>query len=137
MHECHGAAGFNLDGVMNGIARNNVIYDFDGGGLTLFQGDRAQASSNNVVVNNTIWGPQATRYGVQIADGANNNVVFNNIIYAPNVAGLEIQSVQGLVHDTNFVSSYEGGSASTNETEPPSSGLFVDLAGGDFHLADE
>jgi parallel beta-helix repeat protein len=133
-HECHGAAAINLDGVVSGILRNNLIYNCDKGGITLFQGDGAVASSDNVVVSNTIYCPSGSRAGLQVADGANNNVVFNNILYAAGGGGLEIQSVTGLVHDYNLVSSYVGGSASANESAPAANTIFTNSGAWDLTL---
>jgi MYXO-CTERM domain-containing protein len=133
VHGC-GSAGFNLDGVINGVLQNNLVYDSAKGGITLFQGDGAQASHDNVIVNNTIFNPAGSRAALQVADGANNNVVFNNILYAQG-AGLEIQTVTGLVHDYNFISSYSGGAASAHEAMPAAATLFADVAGRMLALA--
>ncbi len=106
-------------------------------GITLFQGDGAEASHDNLVVNNTVYDPTGTRAALQVADGADNNIVFNNILYAGSGAGLEIQSVSGLVHDYNLVSSYDGGSAAEHESSPAGARLFVDAAGDDYALAQD
>ena len=130
----HGPAGFNLDGAINGVARNNVIYNAAKGGITLFQGDGAQASHSNVVVNNTVYDPTGSRAAIQVAEGANDNIIFNNILFAPQATGMEIQTVTGLVHDYNFVSSYTGGAASAHESNPAPATLFVSAATGDLRL---
>jgi len=135
LRNCKGAAGINLDGAIRGVARNNVIFNAAKGGITLFQGDGAEASHHNLVVNNTIYDPTGSRAAIQVADGANDNVVFNNILVAQGTA-LEVQTVTGLVHDYNLVSSYSGTSASAHEAKPASfASLFADAAGGDLHLA--
>jgi hypothetical protein len=131
VRDCKGAAGFNLDGAIHGVARNNVIYNAAKGGITLFQGDGAEASHDNLIVNNTVYNPVGSRSAIQVADGANNNVIFNNVFYAQ-AAGLEIQTVTGLVHDYNLISSYTGGTASAHESNPAAATLFVDAAGGDL-----
>ena len=130
----HGPAGFNLDGAINGIARNNVIYNAAKGGITLFQGDGAEASHSNVVVNNTVYNPTGSRSAIQVGEGANDNIIFNNILFAPQSTGMEIQSVTGLIHDYNFVSSYTGGAATTHESNPAPATLFVSAATGDLRL---
>jgi hypothetical protein len=130
----HGPAGFNLDGAINGIARNNVIYNAAKGGITLFQGDGAAASHSNVVVSNTVYDPTGSRSAIQVGDGANDNIIFNNILFAPQSTGMEIQTVTGLVHDYNFVSSYTGGAATTHESNPAPAMLFVSAATGDLRL---
>jgi MYXO-CTERM domain-containing protein len=127
VHGC-GSAAFNLDGVIHGVLQNNLAYDCLKGGITLFQGDGAAASHDNVIVNNTIFNPAGSRAALQVADGANNNVVFNNILYAQAI-GLEIQTVTGLVHDYNFISSTSGGAAAAHEAMPDPGTLFADLTG--------
>ncbi len=130
----HGPAGLNLDGAINGVARNNVIYNAAKGGITLFQGDGAEASHDNVIVNNTVYNPNGARSAIQIADGANDNIIFNNILLAPQSTGMEIQTVTGLVHDYNLVSSYTGGAATAHESNPAPATLFVSAATGDLRL---
>ena len=130
----HGPAGFNLDGAINGIARNNVIYNAAKAGITLFQGDGAEASHSNVVVNNTVYNPTGSRSAIQVAQAANDNIIFNNILFAPQSTGMEIQTVSGLVHDYNFVSSYTGGAATAHESNPAPATLFVSAATGDLRL---
>ncbi|HET6149726.1 MAG TPA: right-handed parallel beta-helix repeat-containing protein [Polyangia bacterium] len=133
VRNCRGSAGFNLDGAILGVARNNVIYNCARGGITLFQGDGAQASHGNLIVNNTVYNPTGSRAAIQVASGANDNIIFNNILYAQ-TTGLEIQTVTGLVHDYNLISSYSGGSAAAHETAPAASTLFVAPATGDLRL---
>ncbi len=130
---CKGSAAFNLDGAVSGVMRNNLAYGFAKGGITLFQGDGAQASHDNVLVNNTLVGPTATRAALQVADGADNNVIFNNILISADV-GLEIQTVSGLFHDHNVISSVTGGTLSANEFAATTASLFV-APGSDHHLA--
>ena len=135
MRNCKGAAGINLDGAIQGVARNNVIFGAAKAGITLFQGDGAAASHDNLIVNNTVYDPAGSRAAIQVADGANNNVIFNNILLSPAV-GLEVQSVTGLMHDYNILSSSTGTTAAAHEATPNSAAaLFVDAAGGDLHLA--
>lgn len=117
MHEC-GQLAFNLDGAIRGVMQNNLVYGSMKGGIALFQGDGAESSHSNLIVNNTFFIPEGTRAALQIAGGANNNVVFNNILISK-AAGMEIQDVTGLVHDYNFVSSYDGGSAAPARTDQP------------------
>ena len=135
VRNCKGAAGFNLDGAIRGVARNNVIFNAAKGGITLFQGDGAEASHDNLIVNNTIYDPTGSRAAIQVGAGANNNVIFNNI-FVSQAAAFEVQAVTGLMHDYNLVSSYTGTTASAHEATPASAAaLFVDAAGGDLRLA--
>lgn len=130
-----GSAGINLDGASGGVLINNLLYGNSKGGITLFMGDGAVASSNNLVANNTVYNPTGTRAALQVADGANNNIVFNNILYAGSGAGLEIQTVSGLMHDYNLVASFDGGSASAHESSPSAATIFASIAGSDYQLA--
>jgi parallel beta-helix repeat protein len=129
-----GGAAINLDGACSGVLRNNLVYGNAGAGITLFMGDAAQASSGNVVADNTVYDPTGTRSAIQIADGANDNILFDNVFFSKGT-GLEIQSVTGLLHDYNAVSSYSGGSASAHEVDPTAAQMFANAAGSDFHGA--
>ena len=129
-----GGAAINLDGACDGVLRNNLVYGNAGGGITLFMGDAAQASQGNVVANNTVYDPTGTRSAIQVADGANDNILFDNVFFSKGT-GLEIQSVTGLVHDYNAVSSYSGGSASAHEVDPTAGQMFANAAGNDLHGA--
>ncbi|HMF42251.1 MAG TPA: right-handed parallel beta-helix repeat-containing protein [Polyangia bacterium] len=135
VRNCKGSAGFNLDGAIHGVARNNVIFNAAKAGIAMFQIDGAEASHDNLIVNNTIYDPVGSRSAIQVADGANNNVIFNNILISQST-GLEVQNVTGLQHDYNLVSSYSGTTASAHEATPANAAaLFLDAAGGDLRLA--
>ena len=135
VRNCRGSAAFNLDGAIRGVARNNVIFNAAKAGITLFQGDGAEASHDNLIVNNTVYNPTGSRAAIQVAAGAHNNVIFNNI-FVSQAAAFEVQAVTGLKHDYNIVSSYAGATASAQESTPANAAtLFVDAAGGDLRLA--
>jgi parallel beta-helix repeat protein len=135
VRDCRGAAAFNLDGAIHGVARNNVIFNAAKAGITLFKGDGAEASHDNLIVNNTVYNRAGSRAAIQVANGAHNNVIFNNILIAPAPA-FEVQAVTGLKHDYNVVSSYTGATASAHEAMPSNvAALFVDASGGDLRLA--
>jgi hypothetical protein len=135
VRNCKGSAGFNLDGAVHGVARNNIIFNAAKAGITLFQGDGAEASHDNLIVNNTVYDPTGSRAAIQVADGANNNVIFNNV-FVSQADAFEVQNVTGLMHDYNLVSSYTGTTASAHEATPANAAaLFVDATGGDVHLA--
>jgi MYXO-CTERM domain-containing protein len=134
VRDCHGSAGFNLDGVIHGVARNNLIYNAAKAGITLFQGDGAEASHDNLIVNNTVYDPSGSRSAIQVADGADNNVLFNNIFISGST-GLEVQTVSGLVHDYNLISSISGGSLATHESSPMAASLFIEPMTGNLRLS--
>jgi parallel beta-helix repeat protein len=132
---CKGSAAINLDGAIRGVARNNVIFNAAKAGITLFQGDGAEASHDNVIVNNTVYDTSGSRAAIQVADGADNNTVFNNI-FVSKAAAFEVQSVNGLVHDYNVISSFDGATASAHESTFASATLFLDAVAGDLRLSD-
>ncbi len=135
---CKGSAAINLDGAIHGVADNNVIYNATNGGFTFFQGDGAEASHDNLIVNNTVYDPTGSRAAIQIADGANNNVVFNNVFISKSAA-FEIQTVTGLMHDYNIVSGFDGGSAAAHEmtvSVANAAALFVGASSGNLMLGD-
>jgi parallel beta-helix repeat protein len=127
-----GASAINLDGATFGALRNNLVYGNAKGGIALFMGDSAEASHDNVVVDNTVFDPQGSRFAIQIDNGADNNVVFDNVFWSAS-SGMELGSVNGLVHDYNVVSSYVGGSASAHESTPDPTLLFVNTSSNDYH----
>jgi parallel beta-helix repeat protein len=126
-----GASAINLDGATFGALRNNLVYGNARGGIALFMGDSAEASHDNVVVDNTVFDPQGSRFAIQIDNGADNNVVFDNVFWSAS-SGMEIGTVNGLVHDYNVVSSYVGGSAGAHESTPDVSLLFVSASNDDY-----
>src|SRR3954471_1747512 len=67
---CRGSAAINLDGAVRGVASNNVIVGAARAGIALFKEDGAEASHDNLIVNNTVYDPQGSRAALQIADGA-------------------------------------------------------------------
>jgi len=135
VRNCKGSAGINLDGVIRGVARNNVIFNASKAGITLYAIDGAEASHDNLIVNNTVYNPAGSRAAILVMDGANNNVIFNNILVSQATA-FEVASVTGLMHDYNIVSSYTGTTASAHESTPANvAALFVNAASGDLRLA--
>jgi hypothetical protein len=135
IHDNGGAAGINLDGCVNGICRNNLLYNNAKAGIAVYGIDGAVASHDNLFVNNTIYDPAGSRAAVLLADGANNNIIFNNILYTGTGAGIEINAVTGLQHDYNCVSSITGGSLAAHESSPAASTLFKSIANANFHLS--
>lgn len=131
-----GGAAINLDGDINGICRNNLIYNNLSTGIALYSIDGALASRNNIIVNNTIYNPNSRRAAIYLDNGANNNVVFNNILLSSK--GIEAAAVSGFAHDYNIVSSFVGATKAAHETIVSlsnASALFKNAAGNDFHLS--
>src|SRR5579875_2952753 len=120
----HGQKGFSLIGVQSSRIQNNIVYNNGlsgaAGGIHLAeQSGCNDPSSNNVIVNNTIVEPHIA--GIRITTGT-NNVLFNNIA----------DSSQPIVDESGGPNAID--SASNIQTSS-SSGLFVNPASFDLHLA--
>ena len=120
----NGFKGFSLISIEASMVRNNVIYEngLNGGAGGIHLVDEPGCGLPTIdtdVGNNTIVEPRIA--GIRANDGATNNVIFNNLIVSDRpirdeVGGNHIDETSNLT-----VSSLEG--------------LFVDAAGGDYHLA--
>jgi parallel beta-helix repeat protein len=103
----NGQNAINADGLQSSIIQNNVIYGYAKDGITLYQGDAADGSKNNVIVNNTIVSTLAgAGPALRLLDGATGNLVLNNILLGGgNVAEcFSNDSLPGLLSDYNVVS---------------------------------
>ena len=76
-----GGSGINMDGVVNSVVRNNLLYDNHASGISLYRIDGGSGSSGNLVVNNTIVNASNGRWCVNIMDGSTGNRVVNNALY--------------------------------------------------------
>lgn len=97
-------AGINMDGVLNALIYNNLIYNNHScQGIVLFQIDGAVMSSGARIYNNTIVVPTDGRWGILLHDGANiNTEIYNNII-------LNLHSYRGCIglwNTSQFASDY-------------------------------
>ncbi|MHC4713466.1 MAG: DNRLRE domain-containing protein [Planctomycetota bacterium] len=76
----------NCDGVWDSKIFNNLLYNNQGSGISLYAGDGTAGSSNNLVYNNTVLMPSDGRWALNIpvSTGSNpaNNTVKNNIFYS-------------------------------------------------------
>jgi hypothetical protein len=82
----NGSHGFNCDGVMDSIFRNNLVYNNHGFGIALFKTDGNAGSSRNKLYNNTFVMAAAARDVVWIPSSnpaPTANLVKNNILYTP------------------------------------------------------
>jgi hypothetical protein len=102
-----GGSGINMDGSVNGVIRNNLLYDNHASGISLYQIDAAAPSTGNLVVNNTIVNAADGRWCVNIADGSTGNTVRNNILWNfhsfRGAITLDAASRPGFVSDYNSV----------------------------------
>jgi hypothetical protein len=82
-----GGGALDLDGFVNGVIRNNVIYNCYSAGIALFNGDTPQPSTGNVVCNNSIHlaatSPEAKGV-IYLTGAATGNKVFNNVVWCAN-----------------------------------------------------
>jgi parallel beta-helix repeat protein len=145
-----GGAAINLDGVINSRIQNNLLYNNHGSGIVLYVYNGAQPSHDNVVVNNTVVQATNGRYDLLISDRSINNKVFNNIFTGLGRGTITItsDSLPGFQCDFNVVGTHFeiDGSGKTFDQWQSSTGedldsfmasvndLFVDPAGGDYHL---
>lgn len=81
-----GGAAMNLDGLQDGIIRNNLIYNNLSTGIALFKGGGAEGPKNMQVLNNTIILPATARYNLRITDAIGPILVRNNVLYNANTA---------------------------------------------------
>ncbi len=150
------AAGINMDGLLNPLIFNNLIFDnHNAQGIALFQQDGAISTQGAKIFNNTIIVPTDGRWGILVRDDAHlNTVIYNNII-------LNFHAWRGCiaVEDTaQFFSDYNilhdktsasgDGSAiplaqwqalgfdTHSQLADPLADIFEDPANVDYHLAD-
>ena len=150
-----GGSGINMDGVKNSLIENNLLYGNHASGISLYKIDGASGSTGNVVVNNTIYEASDARWAINIQNASTGNTVMNNILVSAHSFRGAItatsDSLPGLVSDYNAVmdrfSTDDGNTritlaqwraATGQDTHSvivtPSSVLFANLAGNDYHL---
>jgi len=150
-----GGSGINGDGVRDALIRNNLIYDTHASGISLYRIDGGEPSSGNRVLNNTIVVAADGRWGINIQDGSTGNTVKNNIVYSRHgyrgAMSVCESCLTGFASNHNVVENRfttdDGGSVLTLAEWQSATGrdvnsvsvtdidaLFVDSAGGDYHL---
>jgi len=150
-----GGSGINCDGVQSSIIRNNLLYNNHASGISLYQIDGGQPSTNNQVLNNTIVMASDARWALNVQNAATGTVVRNNILYDQQSfrgsIAISTDSLPGLVSDTNVVMdrfSTDGGTTrvtlaawqgatgqDAHSIIAAPAALFVNVAGNDFHLS--
>lgn len=102
-----GGSGINMDGGVNGVIRNNLLYDNHASGISLYQIDAGAPATGNLIVNNTILTASDGRWCINIADGSTGNTVRNNILWnAHSFRGaitVDAASLSGFSSDYNSV----------------------------------
>lgn len=104
-----GGSGINMDGGVNGVIRNNLLYGNHASGISLYRIDAAAGATNNLVVNNTIVQPSDGRWAINISDGSTGNTLRNNILWSDHpfrgVISIDAASRAGFSSDRNGVMS--------------------------------
>jgi|WetSurMetagenome_2_1015567.scaffolds.fasta_scaffold00148_9 parallel beta-helix repeat protein len=102
-----GGSGINCDGVKNSRFQNNLLYNNHASGISLYQIDAGEPSTNDTVVNNTIIEASDARWCLNIQDGAVGTILYNNILYNYHSWHGSMDfgggSTQGLKSDYNIV----------------------------------
>ena len=120
--------GFSLISVRNSIIQNNVVFNngvagIGAGGIHLADEPGCNNPSNdNLVVNNTIV--EFVIVCMRLNNNAAGNTVFNNLAVSRDLSRTIVDEDGGNAID-----------AASNITLTSTSGLFVDEAGNDYHLA--
>ncbi|HEV3204148.1 MAG TPA: right-handed parallel beta-helix repeat-containing protein [Gemmataceae bacterium] len=149
-----GGSGINCDGVQNSIFQNNLLYNNHASGISLYDIDAAAGSIDNIVVNNTIIVAANGRWAINIQNGSTGNTLLNNILYNYHSyrgsINISLDSLLGFTSDFNVVMNrFTPDDGDTilnlslwqqltgqdfNSIIATPDELFVDPAGGDFHL---
>src|SRR5690606_38577761 len=102
-----GGSGINCDGVQDSLIRNNLVFDADHSGISLYRIDGGGPSSGNRVYNNTVLPSSDGRWGLNIRDGSAGNDIRNNIFYSEHGFRGAMNVCQGclagMVSDNNAV----------------------------------
>ena len=103
----NGQNAINADGLQSSIIENNLIYNYAGYGICLYYGDSSGPSSNNIIVNNTIYSGTSTGTGgsIRILDASTGNTILNNILLDSSavVYRISADSQSGTVSNYNIV----------------------------------
>jgi parallel beta-helix repeat protein len=149
-----GAAGINMDGVQDSIIRNNLLYDNHATGIVAFRGDGAEGPRGLQILHNTVHQASNGRWALQIFDTTGAIVVRNNALYHPNTARGSLNygdatDVGNTDSDYNVLDRVSPDGDATIHSlaqwqamghEPhsvapgPLASLWVNAAGGDYHL---
>jgi len=151
-----GGSGINCDGVQDSLIVNNLIYDAHASGISLYQIDGGGPASNNRVINNTVVIANDGRWALNIMDDSSGTTVYNNVFLSlhPSRGAIDLCGAGCLAgftsdynvvvdvftpDDNDFISLAEWQTATgqdMNSIVADSAAVFVDAAGGDYHLSD-
>ena len=154
-----GGAALNFDGFQDSIVRNNLLYNNHSTGIVLYVGYAADSSTNNLVENNTVIMAADARWALLMTDGSSGNTIVNNILLNlnPTRGSMTVEAgslpalsdhnvVQNLFQNNGTNGSFAQWQAFSGGQDAHSivysqadiaaalDALFVNSAGGDFHL---
>ncbi len=153
-----GGSGINMDGVSDSAVLNNLIYESHASGISLYQVDGAECSSDNLVAHNTVLtAADAGRWALNMeTPGCTGNRLYDNVFWSDHSfrGSISIWTAHpdGFESDHNALMdrfSIDGGETVITFAQWQAEGydgdsflatpleLFADAAGGDYHLAPE
>lgn len=103
-----GGSAINMDGVQKSKVINNKLYKNHAKGISLYQIDSAQASSDNVVDSNDVrMAEDAKGYALTIKNSSVGNTITSNVLSSENALqgsiNVERESLKGLRSDKNVI----------------------------------
>jgi parallel beta-helix repeat protein len=116
-----GGSGINMDGVQDSLIVNNLLYNNHASGISLYSIDGGGGSSDNIVVNNTVYMAADARWALNIQNGSTDNMARNNILLNlhPSRGAINISSnsLSGFTSDYNAViSRFTTNGGNSNQT---------------------
>lgn len=150
-----GGSGINGDGVQDSVIRNNLIYENHASGISLYRIDGGAPSTGNLVIHNTVVQAADGRWALNIQDASTGNRVLNNILLTRHAfrgaIDVSADSLEDFTSEHNVVVgrfTIDGGDTvmdlaewraatgqDANSIEATIDEVFVDAAGGDYHLS--
>ena len=160
-----GAAGINMDGVVDSLVRNNLIWDEHASGIAVYRIDGAVCSQGNRILNNTVLTAADGRWAYVQVDfdgsppaGCPDNELANNVFWSSHgfrgAISLDEANPSGFASRNNTVEgvfSVDDGNTTIGLAAWQALGhdagsqviadatalaaLFVNMPAGDFHLA--
>jgi Right handed beta helix region len=156
----HGGSGINCDGVQDSVIRNNLVHSTHASGISLYRTNGGAPSHRNQVLGNTVLVAADGRWALNVQNGSTGTTVRNNILFSEQsyrgAMDVCVTCLDGFTSDRNAVENrftLDGGDTVLTLAQwrtatgqdlnsfvladaTALAALFVDPAGGDFHLAD-
>ena len=147
-------AGISGDGLQGSTIQNNLLYNINGNGISLYRANGGGPSSGDLVVNNTVVVATDGGWALSVANGATGDTAYNNIFYSGAPAGgsiaISADSLSGFTSDYNEADRFSanGGGATLglsawqastgrdgHSFASTPSALFANPSAGDYHLS--